>query len=81
MTSCTCEEGLIRDDDGIVIHRFPLWHDCAYVLARNGLIPEAEKRTNRRVFRRDSRQWSVAFSEEMDHLWAEIRMETPRRRR
>lgn len=66
---CRHTEGL--DDQGNPV-RFDR-HDCAYVEARNRLIPEAERRAMERVGAEVGLARSNAFSrfffEEMDLLW------------
>lgn len=46
LPNCNHEEGYIKDDHGVRVRRVP-GHDCAYVNARNALIPEAERVANR----------------------------------
>ena len=41
-TECFCDEGFLDNADGTKRRTGLNAHDCAYVAARNALIPEAE---------------------------------------
>ena len=70
---CGCAEARIQDVDrtgkviGIRPLRMPAGHSCRYVVARNALIPEAEKLARREQV---GSGWSAAFARHMDALVA-----------
>lgn len=60
------------DDDGNVVHKpYPL-HDCAYVDARNELIPEAERLAAEEMTTGNDAELSWRFHRIMNELSKEL---------
>lgn len=71
MAGCQCAEGWYQDASGTKIAT-PDVHDCDYILARNALIPAAEREADLRHDPRDW-EWSAVFTAAMNRLWSESR--------
>ena len=66
--ACACAEGILSLPDGSQ-RRLPGRHDCAYIKARNALIPEAVTAANLGTKPKEDRvAWSVRFCAAMDQL-------------
>ena len=75
MASCACPEGrvlvpsrLSASRAGAPVLRTVEGHDCAYVAARNALIPQATRMAYRTAVDERDPAWSVAFLTAMTML-------------